>query len=52
MDIFKLRQVCPTRFREYSSLEADGSKGGILLTWTTNYKKLREIIGEFIVTVI
>lgn len=38
--IFRMRQVCPSKIKHYASLDANGTKGGILLAWSTRFNLL------------
>lgn len=50
--IFRVRQVCPARFRNYITLDAEGSRGGILLAWSGSYKLLNSHIRNYSVSII
>lgn len=50
--IFKMRQVCPSKYRNFAKLNASGTKGGILLAWSDAFTELQSLINEFSVTII
>lgn len=50
--IFRIRQVCPAKFKEYVTLDAEGLRGGILLAWSDSNQLLNSYIRKFTVTVI
>lgn len=50
--IFCVRQVCPNKFRHYITLDAIGSKGGILLAWSDAFTTLESIINNYTATII
>lgn len=50
--IFKVRQVCSAKFKSYITLDAEGSRGGILLAWSNSYKLLNSYIMSYSVSAI
>lgn len=50
--IFKVRQVCLAKFKSYITLDAEDSRGGILLAWSNSYKLLNSYIKNYSVSVI
>src|SRR5664279_3169326 len=51
-DIFKLRQVCPAKFRNFNVLNAEGTRGGILLAWSNEYTSQNVIINSYSISAI
>ena len=49
--IFRVRQVCPSKFNAYITLDAEGSRGGILLAWSTPYKLINSHVGTYTVSI-
>lgn len=50
--MIRVRQLCPLRFNDYETLDAIGTKGRILLVWSTNYLKVHTFIKTYSITVI
>lgn len=50
--IFKMRQVCPFKYKIFAKLDAMGTKGGILLAWSDSFTELHSLVNEFNVTII
>lgn len=51
-DIFKLRQVCRSKIKNFLTLNADGSRGGILLAWSSLFTAIDSIVLTYSVTVV
>lgn len=50
--IFKLRQVCTSKFRNYSNLDAEGTRGGIVLAWSNSFTLSHTFTHTYTTTVI
>lgn len=50
--IFRVRQVCPSRFREYAALDAEGTRGGVLLAWSNAYSRVIQYTNKWTVSVV
>lgn len=50
--IFRVRQVCPSRFKNFIELNAEGTRGGILLVWSSSFSLVSSFINSFCVSVI
>lgn len=49
--IFRMRQVCPSKFKHYATLDADGTKGGILLVWSSRFTQMDSFALTYSLTV-
>lgn len=50
--IFRVRQVCPSRFKNFIELNAEGTRGGILLVWSSSFSFVSSFRNSFCVSVI
>ncbi|XP_078181452.1 uncharacterized protein LOC144575215 [Carex rostrata] len=48
--IFRVRQVCPAKFNQFEVLNAEGTKGGILLAWSSKFTLLDSYVFNFTVS--